>query len=633
MRSKREKVLADPVTGACKIKFTRAVSTLLLLWGASSVGAEPVLNYSFPGYRMAISPSVDHPNKMEIRAHEHISGYSKLEATGDFPGTVEVDYWYLKLTASTGPGSGNVYLTARDDDGGELNVTIAVEVIAPFSPLPPAEVRCAGETADGFLVAWKKPYYTSGFPDVAAVQHRISGGGVEREGHQLVGNSSSASRWANFEVVSGLQANTRYQVRLRSAHFDYFGGANQPVYYSEFVTVTCTTRSAGYRIPSPDLTHVHVYQGLLVDTFPQGGRTLRVPTTENRYGEPWRVPLILGKETTVAAEALFDEWDPDVQINGESVSPHRRRVEVDDASGRLLARFARTFAEAPGSIEIATDGVTRRQIRHNEFKVGTAEVPPWTALLVPVDTPVRTVTVSEYTAKNVREDLLNAWPFGRLETQIGSRHTSSVSCEDDSPRILRELADSVSAPARTVVVGIVGQPSNGGPVCIGEDGWFIKALAFQGRPYVLVRCTEHERGCLPHSFVAHAFGHTTGLPHLEELDWCDDCGADPFPYYGTLVAPFLSGRDAAIDMDWVRAPLFWRHGLVYGAWDPNGEPRASGRWRSYTVYQDTMSAGWGTGNRTADPLQSDRPSDHTYRLMLDHLRGDRVPVATDRILD
>ena len=621
------------MTGACKIKFTRAVSTLVLLWGAASVGADPVLDYSFPGYSMAISPSVDHPNKMEIRVHEHISGYSELEATGDFPGTVEVDHWYLKLTASTGPGSGNVYLTARDDDGGELNVTIAVDVIEPFSPLPPAEVTCAGETADGFLVAWKKPYYRSGFPDVAAVQHRISGGGVEREGHQLVGNSSSASRWPNFEVVSGLKANTRYQVRLRSAHFDYFGGANQPVYYSEFVTVTCTTRSAGYRIPSPDLTHVHVYQGLLVDTFPQGGRAPRVPTTENRYGEPWRVPLILGKETTVAAEALFDEWDPDVQINGESVSPHRRRVELDGASGRLLARFARTFAEAPGSIEIATDGVTRREIRQNEFKMGTAEVPPWTVLLVPVNTPGRTVDVGERTKRTVREDLLQTWPFGKLETEFGDPLTTSYSCDGGATKILRELADTVSAPAQTLVVGLVGETAEGRDACFAEDGSWFEELAIQGRPYVLARCWPDEDGCYPASFQ-HAFGHTTGLPHVEHLAWCDDCDLEAFPYHRGLVAPYLT-EDSPLNLDWVRAPLFWWHGLVYGAWDPNGESVASGRLLGYMVYEDIMSAGYGIRRWPHRSLRDDDyASDHTYRLMLDYLRGVRNGgPATDNVVE
>ena len=588
---------------------------------------------------MSVSLSADSPNEMSIAVHEHISGYANLEATWDFPGDVEVTYFGLTLTAATETGTGNVYLTATSYDDEELSVVIAVDVVGPFRPLRPVGLRCAGETDDEFVVAWRFQEHQQGFPQATGIDYEITGPGLDQEGQRFLGNAYDKFE-DQIEFVSGLRAGSQYRLRLRTYHWKIWGagGVDEPKSTSDWVSISCSTQARGYTPPSPELTHVHLYQGILVDSFAQGGRSLRVPTSENVHGEPWRVPLILGKETTVAAEVLFDEWNPDVQINGQDVLPNRRRVEVDDDSGRLLATFARTFAEAPGSIEVATGGVTRTQIRHDDFKVGTTEVPAWTALLVPVNTPVRTVVVGELTKRWVREDLLGTWPFGKLEMKTGDPLSTSTHCEDDSTKILRELADSISAPPRTLVVGLVGQPSNGRPVCVSETtGWFISALAFQGRPYVLARCTKHADGCLPHHDVTHAFGHTAGLPHVEELEGCEDCEFEAFPYRGALVAPFLGappGRDSPVNLDWVHAPLFWWKGLVYGARNPNGESRASGSWRRYLLYQDIMSAGYGTSSRWSHgALRSTYPSDHTYRVMLDHLRAGRTAESTDVIVD
>lgn len=615
---------------------------------ASSAGAAPTLDYAFPPYRMAVSPEADYPNQLQISVDEHISGYSDLEATHDFPGTMEVDRWNLTLTASTEAGKGNIYLTAIGHDGESLELILTVRVVTPFRPLPPVGLRCVGEREDEFVAIWKFQKREAGFPELTAVEYEVDGPGFNEAGRQLFG-SGDDKHSTKFQRVSGLSFASDYEFRLRTSHWNWWETPSRQPSYSDWVSVTCSTRESGAeRPPAPEVTHVHVYQGNLVDTFPAAGRSPRVPTWANMHGEPWRVPLIPDKRTTVIAEVLFDDWEPDVRTNGERVY-HEGRVEFDQASNRLLGQFRRDLPEAPSSIVVSTDGLERELVSQADFSAGTADVPPWTVRLVPIDTPVRSVDIGEFTKRIVQRGLLQSWPFGKLEVEVGEPLTSSKRCEDDSTELLRELADKVTAPAKTIVIGLVGTRRNTNDCNVGEGEGRrrLRPIAYQGEPYILKTCGETPSeydGCITSS-PAHAFGHAAGMTHVRGRYCDEDCGPEDFPYYGALVAPTLSarpGNHTRVDLNWARAPLFWRldsgagfTGIMeYGARRPTGDPQASGSWRRYLLYEDLMSAGGATYSRwTHGALRSVYPSDHTYRQMLDYLRGYTTPAATGEIVE
>lgn len=187
----------------------RTATLPILLCLAASAGASPVLDFSFPDYRMAVSPSADYPNEMYIAVHEHLSNYSSLEATWDFPGTVEVDSRFgLTLTASTQSGEGSIYLTATGYDGESLSVAIAVEVVTPYRPLQPVGLTCGGETEDQFVALWKFQERQPGFPEMTGVDYQITGPGLDEEGSQWFG-SGDDKRKTQFQVVAGLQSGIR----------------------------------------------------------------------------------------------------------------------------------------------------------------------------------------------------------------------------------------------------------------------------------------------------------------------------------------------------------------------------------------------------------------------------------------
>lgn len=645
-----------------------------LLCNVLPADAEPKLDHAFPDYHMAASRESGTASQLLIDVNEHISDYDTLEVTWDFPGTVETfSWWRLTLYSTAELGKGSVYLTVTGEDGATLTQSFSVEVV-PFASLPPVDVGCFGETQDTFVVMWKFPRYQSGFPGVGGYRFRLSGGGVERESSVFLGDGWNATD-INHLMFSELPANGSFQFELRTYSNWYWGSAVD----SAPVTVTCSTKNRGYKAPAPEVTDVHVFQGALVDTFPQGDRKPKTPLTENRDGMPWRVPLVLDKETTVVAAALFQDWnDAEVRINGEPAE-HAGRIQPDAETGLTLGMFARTFPSPPDSIVVATgnaeavsmppagngwfrwplpqppDDATPDQseadaveILHADYRLGTVEVPDWTVLLVPIETPKRKVEVGEYTRQKVRQ-ALRAWPFGNLNIEIADLLISPKNCEKSSDALLRQLREEVAAAPHTTVIGMMGGP-NGGGNCRTESGSGLAGMAFLNEPYSVVVCVETPwpDGCLPHSFaVAHEFGHTAGLLH--EDDGSSDCtggrcGDGTYPYFGALIAPYLDKAplvdssiyedeqfrlDWPVDDEWVGAPVHWmRDRLIYG-WSrhPEGEPAASGSWFRPTLWTDLMSpSGWYKGDSLPyAPQRAEFASDHNYRKVLRYIRGDTEP--------
>lgn len=651
-----------------------------LLFCALSANAQPNLEYPFPDYRMA---GANGTQSMELRisVSEHISNYQSMEVTWDFPGTIETFSWhtlYLRSTAELGRGS--VYLTVTDEEGATLSRSFSVEVV-PFAALPPVEVGCYGETDDTFVVMWKYPRLQPGFPAPGGYRWRLSGGRVERGSSVWVADGWDDTE-TNHLLFSDLPSNSRFRLELKTFSNWHSG----PRVDSAPVTVTCSTKQHGYQAPAPDVADVHVFQGTLVDTFPQGDRAPKVPLTENRHGMPWRVPLVLDKETTVVAATLFHDWNnAEVRINGE-LAELADRVQADVETGLTLGMFARTFPSPPDSIVVTTgnaesasaspggntgwvpwlpwpwaqppenatpdqSGDEAIEILLADYRLGTTQVPDWTILLVPIQTPNREVEVGKYAKQEVRR-ALQVWPFGNLDIKIADSLISPENCEDSSGALLRQLSEEVTAATRTTVFGMMGGP-NGGGNCRTEDGSPLGGMAFLNEPYAVVVCVETSGpdGCVPSNLVvAHEFGHTAGLLH--EDDGSSDCASErcgygDYPYFGALIAPYLDKAspvhtsiyedeqyrlDWPVDDQWVQAPVHWKHDrLIYG-WDdhPEGEPVASGAWFRPTLRTDLMSpSGWFKGSTLPYvPGRASFASDHNYRKVLRYLRGETEPPAS-----
>ena len=656
---------------AMKPYYLIRVTVVALLFSVSTAMAEPTLEYPFPDYRMAASNDSGTPSELAIDINEHISNYESVEVTWDFPGTIETFSWFrLYLHSTTELGKGSVYLNVTDEDGATLSESFSVEVV-PFASLPAVDVACYGETEGTFVATWKFPRYRSGFPSIGGYRYRLSGGGVERGSSVFLGDGWDATE-TNHLMFSKLPADSRFQFELRT----YSNWSWGPSADSTPVTVTCSTKHRGYRAPAPEVTDVHVFQGALVDTFPQGGRQPKTPLRENRDGMRWRAPLVLDKETTVVAAALFQDWnDTEVRING-GPAEHGGRIQPDAETGLTLGLFARSFPSPPDSIVVTTGhaeavsvppagngwlswpgrqppehgtpdqwDIDAVEILHADYRLGTVQVPDWTVLLVPVETPNRQIEVGEYTKQQVRR-ALQVWPFGKLNIEIADSLISPENCEESSDALLHQLREEVAAAPQTTVIGLMGGP-NGGGNCRTESGSRLAGLAFLNEPYSVVVCgeTHYPEGCLPNGFaVAHEFGHTAGLLH--EDDGSSDCtggrcGDGTYPYFGALIAPYLdkaSPVDASIyednqyrldwpvDDSWVKTPVHWRHDrLIYG-WSvhPNGEPAASGAWFRPTLWTDLMSpSGWYRGNSLPYvPRRAQFASDHNYRKVLRYIRGE-----------
>ena len=285
---------------------------------------------------------------------------------------------------------------------------------------------------------------------------------------------------------------------------------------------------------APEVAHLHIYQHNLVDTFPQGGRAPRVPATVNAHGDPWRVPLVLGRRTTAVAEVLFDGQDPDVRINGAPVG-HRDILQFDAASGRLRGMFSREFPEPPASFEVAANGTPAVEVSHGDFALGTVTVPEWTVHVVPIHTPDAEGNVEEYVDDYVRWGGLDSLPFAKLHWEVGTPLTSSLSCAEDPEGILRELHDQVDAPPRTTVIGLVDSPN---PWCWVDGEWTVNSLAYLGKPYILSLALWGD------DFV-NAFGHTAGLRDLRSARW--GCWSDECSEFGGPVS-FEARNGAGLSM-------------------------------------------------------------------------------------
>ncbi len=648
---------------------------LVALCCALSANAQPKLEYPFPDYRMAGANGTQ-PTELTIKVSQHISNYESIEVTWDFPGTVETFSWhtlYLRSTAKL--GKGRVYLTVTDEDGTARSHSFSVEVV-PFASLPPVDVGCYGETDDTFVVMWKYPRFQSGFPAPGGYRYQLSGGGVERRSSVWVADGWDAAE-TNHLLFSDLPSNSSFRLEIKTYSNWHWG----PRVDSAPVTVTCSTKQQGYEAPAPEVADVHVFQGALVDTFPQGGRDPKVPLTENRHGMPWRVPLVLNKETTVVAATLFHDWnDTEVRINGE-VAELADRVQADLETGSMLGMFARTFPTPPESIVVTTDNTgsasmtpwgkgwlrwpgaqppesaTPGQSDDNaieialaDYSLGTTQVPDWTVLLVPIQTPNREVEVGKFTEQEVRRGL-RVWPFGNLDIKIADPLVSPKNCEDSSDALLSQLREEIPAPMHTTVIGMMGGP-NGGGNCRRENGSRLGGMAFLNQPYAVVVCVETSGpdGCLPSNFVvAHEFGHTAGLLHEDDGSsdcMSETCGYGDYPYFGALIAPFLDKAspvdtpiyrdekyrlDWPVDEEWVQAPVHWaRDRLVYG-WNihPQGEPAASGAWFRPSLRTDLMSpSGWiKVSTLPYAPWRASFASDHNYRKVLHYLRGESEPTS------
>ena len=581
---------------------------------------------------------------------QHVSGFTSVDVTWDFPGTVTVNHpdrpvvTSLTLRAGTEPGEGRVYVNATDEDGTSLNVSIRVRVFS-FRPLTPRDLRCVGQTDEGFVAVWERPspYTHTTFPTI----HRgdeVADGGYEYQvnpdgipgwtrppGGRFWGGPTYMPMWgATYHLAAGLKPDKKYRFLVRA----YFRPISSPDYYfSHTAQVECFTKPEGHQPALPEIAHVEVFQGNLVGAFPQGGRAPRTPNTANRHSVPWRVPLVLGRKTSVAATVLFDKPDPEVRIDGESIGftkpdifgPSRdTNPHFDEESGRLKAIFVRTFEETPPEFVIEAGEEQEVRIHRWEMAMGTAPVPPWTAIVVPIKTPDDGEPPG--IAPSAMRQGLEVWPFDEVEVELATPLESSYTCQDSST-ILQEVYEQIDAPPRSTVFAVVRRGDGGSCKSFSTSDTEIGGLAYVGEPYALVVCGFGGNCPLFPRAVAHEFGHTAGLrhPHNGTADcgriW--SCTDDTYPYQAGFLAPFLDSlphEDSSVAEEWLRAPLHLDHGTYRIRYGRIGDwYRASGTLILPTINYDVMTPN-GFGKFPFSRLSTKWPSDHNYRKVLEYLR-------------